>query len=128
MITQEQRSALAGLAAAGSIEGAIAVPLPDRTKVVVWGRDAVASTMEQAFAGLEPDERRSAALVDLEGPPRPGVHAGSRTDRAVALLGRHPGMTPHEAAVRIGISPSAVYRALKRSRRPCCPACKRPLS
>lgn len=57
--------------------------------------------------------------------PAPRVRSGSRTAAALALVAR--GATPHAAAVEVGISSSAVYRAIARSKEPVCPHCGRPM-
>lgn len=129
MISADQRNALAKLLETGAIAGAISFPDGVTVRVIAWGRDATAKSMEQAFDAVPAHARPRVRVVDPEGPKEsPATDARSRTDRALALLDDHLGMTPHEAATRIGISPSAVYRALARRGRPCCPACRRPLA
>lgn len=48
----------------------------------------------------------------------------SRTQQALDLLLSDPAMTPHGAAKALGISPAAVYRAIKaRQGKTFCPCC-----
>ncbi len=56
------------------------------------------------------------------------VAPGSKTAQALALLDNDPKLTPYGAAKRLGINPSAVYRALeRRDTRGVCKCCGRPL-
>lgn len=48
----------------------------------------------------------------------------SRTQQALDLLLSNPEITPHGAALSLGISPAAVYRAIKaRQGKTLCPCC-----
>ena len=49
----------------------------------------------------------------------------SRTQQALALLAADPQLTPHAVARQLGLSPSAVYRALaRRQDKVVCPCCR----
>ena len=48
----------------------------------------------------------------------------SKTQQALELLAKTPSMTPRAAALEVGISPAAVYQAIKaREGKNICPCC-----
>lgn len=58
---------------------------------------------------------------------RGGVRDGGRTARAVALLDSGAARTANDAARKACVDRAAVYRALQRRQRACCPTCGRPM-
>lgn len=50
--------------------------------------------------------------------------AKSKTQQAIELLKDNPGMTPYEAAAKVGVGNAAVYQALRRTKgKEVCPCC-----
>lgn len=50
--------------------------------------------------------------------------AKSKTQQALELLKENPGMTPYEAAAKVGVGNAAVYQALRRTKdKEVCPCC-----
>lgn len=50
--------------------------------------------------------------------------AKSKTQQALELLKESPGMTPYEAAAKVGVGNAAVYQALRRTKdKEVCPCC-----
>ena len=48
----------------------------------------------------------------------------SKTQQALDLLKEYPGMTPYEAAAKVGVGNAAVYQALRRTKdKTVCPCC-----
>jgi hypothetical protein len=118
------------------ISGAVAWDDGGQTRVLLVGPGCEWPDVDAALATM-PDSvppksvlvwRRHAEPKRAPIVPGRGTEPGSRTDRALQLLARYPEMTPFEAASRLGIHPSAVYRAIRRSARPSCPCCGRPVT
>lgn len=111
---------------AGAIGGAVLYPDGDSWAALAWGRDCAEDTVDGATQAAP---RPVSWVWDPSLPKAPtpnATRAGSRTAAAVALLQSGGAPTPHAAAVAAGVSPAAVYRALRRARRPACPCCGRP--
>jgi hypothetical protein len=51
------------------------------------------------------------------------VQGMSRTQQALLYLKEHTDATPYAAAVKYGLDPSAVYRAIRRAAQNRCPCC-----
>lgn len=48
----------------------------------------------------------------------------SKTQQALELVKENPGMTPYEAAAKVGVGNAAVYQALRRTKdKEVCPCC-----
>lgn len=48
----------------------------------------------------------------------------SKTQQALDLLKENPGMTPYEAAAKVGVGNAAVYQAIRRTKgKELCPCC-----
>lgn len=99
----------------GLIAGAVA---DASGMLVVWGPGCSAKTLNGALAG------RHATHIWRAVEHVPGTQDGSKTSQAVLQV-RTGKATPNAAARAVGISPSAVYRALARAAAPC-PCCGRP--
>lgn len=117
------------------IAGAVSWEEDGQPRVLLVGPGCQWPDVDAALATMPDSVPPKSVLVWERNPrargtivPGMGTQPGSRTDRALQLLARHPEMTPFEAASRLGIHPSAVYRAMRRSARPVCPCCGRPVT
>ena len=114
---------------ADGIDGAVVYAREDDDpRVIVFGAGCQNKTQQDALRFCEV-LRRWVTHVWIRGaPPPPPVRSGSRTAEALRLLANDPELTPRAAALQVGISPSAVYRALERAQeRGVCHCCGRPL-
>lgn len=108
------------------ISGAVSWEDRGHPHVRLFGPGCMWATLDEALAGM-PSSARSVLVWHRNGRPR-ATQPGSRTDLALQLLAEDPTLAPAQAAARLGIHPSAVYRAQQRSARPVCSCCGQPVS
>lgn len=108
------------------ISGAVSWDEGGQSQVRLFGPGCMWATVDEATAD-KPDSARSVLVWYRNGRPR-ATQPGSRTDLALQLLAEDPSLAPAQAAARVGIHPSAVYRAQQRSARPVCACCGQPIN